>query len=618
MNKLMLHRVRIIFILAIMIFLLLSARLAYLQIARHEYYWYRSESNRFTKITLAAPRGEIYDRKGNLLVTNRPGFVVSLMDMGEGYDKDTIAFLSEILQLEEETIYGNIAGQSYMRYLPLHLKSDISFEVIAQISENRWKLHGVNIETRPIRDYRAGETAAHVLGHLTQGKVSDDTIDRWAEAGYRYRAGDLIGQEGIERSWEPWLRGQDGEQRIETNSIGQAINYFERVEPVPGHNLYLTLDLDLQRVVEEALERRVQLIRDEGNRFAGRAAAVIMDPRSGAILALANYPSYDLNTFRENYEQLKDDPMNPLYNTCTQGEYPIGSTFKMVTGTAVLEEGLFRERDIISCRGVVSLAGDTMNCFRNTAHGSLNFYDAMAVSCNIYFSRAGLAATIDKLAYYAREYGFGSPTGLKDLPGETAGVVASREYKAELAGRTGGDPRWYEAETMSVAIGQSFNSFTPIQMANYVSIIANGGTHYRPYLVDRVEDYQGETVLQVEPEALRQAQVSERTLGIVQESMRRVAQPRGTAWYYFRALPVAVAGKTGSAQVAPVGSGIPAHSLFVGYAPYENPEIAIAVIVEHGGIGATGAVPVSAEILEYYFTGTIEGVLDTDAGQTTN
>lgn len=610
MDKLMLHRVRIVFILVIVIFLVLSARLAYLQIAMHEHYWYRSEKNRFTKITLAAPRGEIYDSQGNLLVTNRPGFVVSLMDMGEGYDRDTIAYLSEVLELGEEEIYNAIAGQSYMRYLPLHLKSDISFEVIAQISENRWKLQGVNIEARPTRDYRVGDTAAHVLGYLGQAPVGQNILDQWAEAGYNYRTGDLVGQEGIERIWEPWLRGEDGEQRIETNSIGQAINYFERREPVPGHNLYLTLDLDLQRAAEEALHRRVQLIQDEGNRHAGRAAAVIMDPRSGAILAMVNYPSYDLGTVRDNIDQLKDDSRMPLMNTCTQGIYPIGSTYKMVTGTAVLEEGIFGARDIIRCPGVITLVGDTKSCYRNTAHGPLNFYDALAVSCNIYFYRAGLAATVDTLAHYAREYGFGSPTGLKDLPGDEPGVVASREYKAAQAERTGEDPRWYEAETMSVAIGQSFNSFTPLQMANYVSIIANGGIHYRPYLVDRVEDYEGRTVLQNESEVLRQAEISEQTLTIVREAMRRVAQPRGTAWYNFSGLPVTVAGKTGSAQVAPVGSGIPAHSLFVGYAPYENPEIAIAVIVEYGGIGATGAVPVAAEIMEYYFTGTIKGVMD--------
>lgn len=606
MTKQMLRRVRIIFILVIGIFVLLAGRLAYLQIVRHDYYFYRSEENRFTKITLAAPRGEIFDRNGELLVTNRPAFVVSLMDMGEGYDPDTIAFLSEVLEMEEEEIYNAIRGRLYMRYLPLYLKSDITFETIAWISEHRWKLKGIDIEVRPIRDYREGAAAAHILGYLGQAEISPQTQELWREAGYEYKSGDLVGQEGIERAWEPWLRGKDGEQRIETNTLGQPINYFERREPEPGHNLYLTLDLDLQRVAEEALVRRVQKLKEEGNKFAGRASAVVLDPNSGALLAMANCPSYDLNTVGKEYESLREDPLFPLNNIAIQGTYPIGSTFKMVTGTAVLEEGIWSERDVINCRGVVTLYNDTKSCFNNVAHGAVNFYSALALSCNIYFYRAGLAAGIDRLAHYAREYGFGSPTGLADLPGEVPGVVASPEYKAEV---TGGEP-WYRAETMSAAIGQSYNSFTPLQLANYAAIIANGGTHYRPYLVQKVVDSKGLTVHETEPEALRQAQISGRTFSIIQEGMRRVSQPRGTAYYYFSRLPVTVAGKTGSAEVGIKGR--PAHSLFTGYAPHDKPQIAVAVLVEHGGIGATGAVPVAAEIMEYYFTGTIEGVMDTD------
>ncbi|MEW5785825.1 MAG: penicillin-binding protein 2 [Bacillota bacterium] len=604
----MLHRVRLIFVLVIGIFILLSGRLAYLQILQHDYYLYRSESNRFTKITLVAPRGEIYDRQGELLVTNRPGFIVSLMDMGDGYDDETIAFLSEILGIPEAEIRSAIDGQLYMRYLPLRLKSDITPEIIARISENRWKLKGVNIEVHPIRDYRVGSTAAHIFGYLGQAPVGEYTQALWSKAGYEYAAGDLVGQEGIERAWEPWLRGRNGEQRIETNNLGQLINYFERKDPVPGNNLYLTLDLELQRVTEDILKRRVETILADGkNKYAGRATAVVLDPNSGAILALANYPSYNLNTVRQDYEQLAADPLRPLNNLALQGTFPIGSTFKMVTGTAVIEEGKLGPRDIAYCPGVITLVGDTKSCYNKAAHGAVNFYDAMAVSCNIYFYRAGLAVGIDKLAEYAREYGFGSPTGLTDVPGESAGVVASREYKASVSG----GEQWYAAETMSAAIGQSYNSFTTLQLANYAAIIANGGTHYRPYLVQTVLDSAGRVVRETVPEPLRQAQISERTLSIVREGMRRVTQPRGTAWYRFSHLPVAVAGKTGSSEVG--DSNKPSHSLFTGYAPYEKPEIVVAVVVEFGGLGETGAVPIAAEIMEYYFTGTIKGVMDSDA-----
>jgi penicillin-binding protein 2 len=609
MTKLMLHRVRMIFIMVIAIFILLSGRLAYLQILRHDYYWNRSEKNRYARVTLSAPRGEIFDREGRLLVTNRPGFGVSLMDMGDGYDRETIEFLSELLEMETEEIYQAIRGQLYMRYLPLQLKNNIPFETIARISEHRWRLKGVDIAVRPIRDYREGSTAAHIFGYLGQAEIDEYTRELWAAAGYRYKEGDLVGQDGIERVWEPWLRGQDGEQLIETNYLGQAINYLDRREPVPGHNLYLTMDLDLQRVVEETLARWVRIIREEGNKHAGRAVAVVLDPNSGAILAMASYPSFDLNTVRQDYNLLQDDPLKPLNNIAIQGYYPIGSTFKMVTGTAVLEEGLFRERDIITCPGVITLYNDTKSCYRNHAHGPVNFFDALAVSCNIYFYQAGLEAGIDKIAHYAREYGFGSPAGLTDLPFEKGGIVASREYKAVA---TRGEA-WYPGDTMSAAIGQSYNSFTPLQLANYAAIIANGGIHYRPYLVQQVVDSQGRTVKETVPEAIRRAQVSDRTLALVRQAMRRVAQPGGTAWYRFSRLPVAVAGKTGSAQVDVIERGIPSHSLFTGYAPYEKPEIVVAVIFEHGGMGESSAVPAAAEIMEYYFTGTIEGVMDTNA-----
>ncbi|NLA25917.1 MAG: penicillin-binding protein 2, partial [Firmicutes bacterium] len=421
-----------------------------------------------------------------------------------------------------------------------------------------------------------------------------------------YKEGDFVGQEGVERTWEPSLRGIDGEQLIETNNMGQPINFLERKEPVPGNNLILTLDLDLQKAAEEALARRVQsIIKKEGSQYVGRASAVILNPNSGAILAMANYPSYDLNTFRQDYKQLSEDPKRPLVNSATQGNYPIGSTFKMVTATAALEKGVMSDRDIINCHGVVRLVGDRKTCYQSIAHGSVNFYSALALSCNIYFYHAGIRAGIDAVAHYAREYGFGSPTGLLDLPGESAGVVASREYKASV---TDGE-QWYPAETMSAAIGQSYNSITPLQMANYAAIIANGGTHYRPYLVQKAVDGDGRVVRETEPEPVRQAEISATTLGIIREGMRAVTRPRGTAYAYFSRLPVTSAAKTGSAEVY---GNIPAHSLCVCYAPYENPQVAMAVIIEHGGIGATGAVPVAAEIMEYFFTGMIEGVAETD------
>lgn len=609
MNKNTMRRVRLIFVLVIMIFILLAGRLAHLQVVKHDYYWYRAEQNRFTKITLPATRGEVYDARGKLLVSNRPGFVVSLMDMGEGYDDETISYLSDILKIDKEEIYEAIEGRRYMRYLPLPLKSDITMETISQISEHLWKLKGVNIEIRPIREYKRNKTAAHILGFLGQAPVDESTRELWAAEDYHYEEGELVGQEGIERSWEPALRGVDGEQRIEINSMGQPINFFERKEPVPGHNLHLTLDLDLQKAAEKALAAQVQkIVKKEGSKYAGRASAVVLDPGSGAILALANYPSYNPNRIGKEYEKLTLDPKRPLTNSAIQGTYPIGSTFKMVTGTAALETGAISDRDIFSCRGVLTTHGDTKACYRRAAHGGVNLYRGIAVSCNIYFYQVGLRAGIDAIAKYAREYGFGSPTGLEDLRGEAAGVVASREYKSSV---TDGEP-WYPAETMSAAIGQSYNSQTPLQVAHYVAMIANGGIHYRPYLVQKVVDNKGEVVQETKPEVLRRAKISAKTLGTMREAMRGVTRPGGTGYSVFHNFPVTTAGKTGSAEVAAMGRGLPSHSLYVGYAPYEKPQIVVAVIIEYGGSGYAAAAPVVAEIMKYYFTGQRKGVSDSE------
>lgn len=604
MTKVMLRRVRILFVLVMAMFILLSGRLAYLQILRHDYYWDRSELNRLTRITLPAPRGEIYDRNGALLAGNRPGYIVTLTDLGDGYDKQTITYLSEILGIAEEEINSAIKEQLFRRYMPLSLQTDADPEIIARISEQRWKLKGVNIEVHPIRDYPHNAAAAHVLGYLGEAPPSQAERDRWAEAGYDYQVGDLIGQDGIERTWEPWLRGQDGAQLVETNYLGQITERLDRLEPAPGHNIILTLDLNLQQVAEAALARRVEAIlaEEKENGYTVKATAVVLNPDSGAILAMANYPAYNLNTFRQDYPQLAVDPRRPLVNTAIMGVYPPGSTFKMVTGAAVLEEGLMHERDIIRCPGVVTLVGETVGCFRLRAHGALNFFQAMAVSCNIYFYRAGLAAGIDRLTAYAREFGFGASTGLTDLRGEVGGTLASREDRVARG------ELWYAAETMFAAIGQQYNSFTALQLANYVAIIANGGYHMRPYLVQSVVDVEGKVVRDTEPELIRRAGLSERTLALLRESMRQVTNPGGTAWFHLSTLPVTAAGKTGSAETGVAGQT--AHSLFVGYAPFENPEIAVAVIVQHGGIGATGGLPVAAEIMEYYFTGIIKGVTD--------
>ncbi|NLX90743.1 MAG: penicillin-binding protein 2 [Firmicutes bacterium] len=595
MDKEMLRRTRIFIFVVILVFLLLVSRLAYLQIINYEYYWEKAEKNRLRILPITAPRGEIFDRQGRQLVTNRPGFTVSLVDLGSGYDDETIVRLAELLEMEEEEIQKKIDLQYYRRYLPVRLKMDVDFETVSKIAEHRLDLPGVVIEVQPIRYYVLNDFAAHVLGYLGEGTVAGTVIDFWNEAGYVYREGDLVGQAGLEMVWEPFLKGEDGGLQVEVNSTGQAIREFERVEPKPGANLFLTLDASLQIVVEEALHEAVRLQWEDNNFYAGEAGAVVIDPRNGKILAMASIPSYNPNTFSEDYTTLLQSSGRPLVNKTIEEHYPVGSVFKMVTGIAGLEEGVITSTERLYCGGRVTRFGATKSCFRGTAHGSLNIVQAIAKSCNIFFYELGLRVGIDDLANYAREFGFGQPTGLKDIFGEKGGIVASRKYKEQSFNEP-----WYPAETMDASIGQSFHSITLLQLANYVSMIANGGIHYRPYLVDRVVDSDGNVLMVAEPEVLHKMEVMDLNWEIIREGMKQVTMPGGTASRLAN-LPVKAAGKTGSAQVAGRGSDIPSHGFFVGYAPADNPEIALVVFIKYGGTGGASAVPVAEKILESYF-----------------
>ena len=609
MDKKMLRRTRVFFSLVILLFVLLAARLAYLQVIQYEYYWNRAEKNRFRIMPVTAPRGEIFGREGEQLVTNRPGFTVSLVDLGSGYSDETIARLGELLEMSEEEIRERIRSQYYSRYMPIRLKTDVPEETVAVISEKRLELPGVLIEVQPIRNYVLDSFAPHILGYLGSGTAPDWVVERWAEEGYEdYRPGEMVGQSGLERVWEPYLRGQDGGVQVEVNSTGQSIREFERVEPVPGHDIFLTLDIPLQKKMEKTLEETVEyLSTEEGNARAGEAAAVALDPNTGRILAMASIPSYNPNTFRDDIAELQQDNRQPLVNKTIQDHYPVGSVFKMATAIAALQEGEVARSERVTCRGSLTRFNATKSCFRGTVHGPVNIVDAIQRSCNVFFYEMGLRVGIDKLSHYSYEFGFGSPTGLQDVHGERSGIVASREYKDRIY-----QEQWYPAETMDAAIGQSFQSITPLQLANYTSMLANGGIHYRPYLVEKVINSEGQTVMLAEPEILNEMDVQEAHWNAVQEGMAKAVLPGGTA-ARLADITVPIAGKTGTAQVTTLDRDIPSHSLFVSYAPVNEPEIALAVFVKHGGTGGVTAAPVAQTILDYYFGAEEEEIEDIDA-----
>ena len=548
-------------------------------------------------LPITAPRGDIYDAGGVTLVSNRTGFTVSLGEIPSSERERVIQYLSEILELDVEEIQREIDKQRFRRYQPVKLKTDVDMETIARIEERRLELPGVIIEVEPIRSYMDGWFAPHILGHISRQKATESDIERWASKGYEYKTGDVIGRSGIERVWEPYLRGQPGEVLVEVNAWGRLVGVRGRRDPVPGDDLHLTLDSKLQMDTQRFLKEGLEFLQENlGYKYAQRASAVVVDPNTGGILAMASYPDYDLITFRDNYNEISSDPLKPEINRAIQGVYAGGSSFKMVTATAALEEGRVTPGETFRCTGSLYRYGISKRCLG--VHGPTNLYRALVRSCNVYFYEMGLRVGIDNLAYYAKEYGFGARTGLTDILGESSGTVASREAKQSLyeRGRIR-DSIWFPVETMDAAIGQGFHQFTPLQLANYSAIIANGGYRYRPYLVDKAVSYEGEVVWQTKPE-YEEVNISDRTFQLLQSAMEGVCQPGGTAGFMGR-LPVKVAGKTGSVEHGIRGRE--PHGVFVGYAPAENPEIAFAVVIEFGGSAFRSAAPLAQKIVESYF-----------------
>ncbi|MBS4022940.1 MAG: penicillin-binding protein 2 [Dethiobacter sp.] len=586
MSKSTIKRLRVFIALVVVVILVLASRLAWLQVYQYDHYFAKAEFNRTRQLPITAPRGEIFDRNGELMVGNRPGFTVSLLDLPKREQPEVIHYLSELLEMDEEAIRDEIWKQRFSTFAPIRLKRDVSAEVVAKIGERRMDLPGVIIETEPIRNYVNNSLAAHVLGYVN--KISSSQLQQKREQGEFYRINDLIGASGIESTWEHYLRGTEGKLFVEANSFGRRISVLGKEDPVPGHSLRLTIDSRLQEIAERSLAKVINEGIEAGNGQLGKGVFVAINPNNGEILAMVSYPSYNLNTVSRDFNLLTADRDNPLFNKAFSGGYPVGSTFKMAVAVAALEEGIINERSIITCTGRKQFfTGDVLRgCFNNAVHGSLNVVDAIAKSCNIFFFELGVRLGIDRVISYAEELSLGSATGMTDLGRENLGILLRRKPGV----------RWNPGDVLTAAIGQG-HMITPLQLANYTAMLANSGTHYKPHLVSQVVNHQGETVFVAEPEILNQLNYSEKTWAAVQKGMEATAKLGGTA-SVLRNLPVQVAAKTGSAESIP---GWSAHSLFTGYAPAQAPEIAFVIIVEHGGLGYQAAVPVANLILgEYY------------------
>jgi penicillin-binding protein 2 len=570
------NRLAVLQALAVFLVAALVVQFWNLQVVRARHFRELAENNRSRLVTLAAPRGALLDRKGQVLVGNRPSFNVVLnVERTEGLDRIT-SRIAETLGVGEAAIRERLARRQ--PYRPVILKTDASLGDVAALEARRLELPEVSVEVVPLRSYPLASAAAHALGRV--GEITERQLQ--SPEYQSIAAGSLVGQAGVEDRYNRQLMGKDGYRRVIVNSHGVEMAEAERQAPEDGPSLTLTIDAGLQGAMEKA--------------FAGRAgSAVALDPYTGEILAMASTPAYDPNAFTTGIEPalwsaLANDPETPLINRVIQGTYSPGSTFKLVTATAALEEGLITPATTFFCPGQATFYGNVFHCSRVGGHGSLDLRGAIANSCNVYFFNVGVRLEIQRIAKWARTMGLGAPTGI-DLPHEGSGLVPSPEWKLRLF-----KTPWYAGETVSVAIGQGQVSATPLQMARVAAIIANGGMLVRPHLVRGARDS--------EPVPLG---IKPATIEAVKAGMRAVVS-EGSG-YRARLETVEVAGKTGSAQVvtkarlekSPNDPEIQPHGWFVCFAPADHPSIAMAVLVEHGGSGGGAAAPVARQILAEWF-----------------
>ena len=584
------RRIGILAIIVIGIISVLVFRLVWLQLFQGSQYKKIAEQNRTRQIAAVAPRGTMYDRNGAVIVTNRPSFAISIIPNEYDNSEETTLLLAAIAGVAADEIRQLLQASADFPYTPIQIKRDVDTATIAKIEERQYYLPGVVIEAIPARHYVYNELAAHVLGFI--GYINQEEYAARKLEGYRPNA--LIGKDGLEGEWESLLRGKDGARQIEVNAVGKDIQPLDDRPAKPGQGLVLTLDANLQQAAEAALAAQVIESRKLGAPAKG-GAVVVIDVKTGGLLVMASNPAFDPNRFaggisNKDWNQLINNPNNPLTNRAIQNSYPPASVFKLITASAALAMQVTTTQEIFDDKGVYVLNGWSFYGWDTKGLGKLNITDALAWSSDPVFYELGNRIGADNLASYALTFGYGQATGIK-LAGETKGLVPTAAWKQENYGEA-----WYPGETLIAAIGQGYYLATPLQQAMLAMTIATGGIVYKPRLVDKVLTIEGTIGQQFEPEVIRMVYLRPEVWEVIRQGMLAVTT-RGTGAATFQGFSKKVAGKSGSAET---GRGT-THSWFVCYAPAENPEIAMAVFVEDGGEGSMAAAPVTRRVLEAYF-----------------
>lgn len=582
-------RLHTLLVVCLVLFAVLLGRMVYLQLWRGDYYAKQSDGNRLRQSRILAPRGIIYDSEGKELVNNLPGYAVVLQKQSS-YKPETLQRLSNLLQMPVEEINAKIKASENF-YEPIMLKNNLDQQMVTKIEEQRRYMPEVMLSVQPIRNYPYHELAVHALGYV--GEVSSYEIEQGLFK--NISQGSLVGKGGLEKTYDKYLRGEDGAFMEEVDVAGNVVKHYDSVQPIPGKNLKLTIDYELQKELEAFTDKHLAFLRSSGIAPGARAAAVVaIDPRNGAVRAMVSRPGYDPNWFvhgisSKNWNSINNDPNYPMNNKVITGEYPPGSTFKIVTGSAAFELKKVGLNEPIFDGGFHPMV-PTMGNAGGEVLGWLTFIKALAMSDNVYFYELGYRVGIDNIKKYAHIFGFGERTGI-DLEGESKGLVASKKVKREIW-----DEDWRLGDTFNAAIGQGFNLTTPIQLSVMLSIVANGGTKYQPYLVDSIINSDGSLFEKPKRAEGKHIDVSQQTIDYIRMGMSATTQEGGTA-SYFAGLPKPIAGKTGTAE----NSHGRDHGLFVAYGPVDDPELVVVCIVEQGGFGSVAAGPIVYKAFEEFF-----------------
>jgi len=571
------------------VFAVLLGRLMFLQLVEGDTYYRLSSSNSIRLKDITPLRGFIYDRDGRLLVDNRPAFNLSITPKDAGNVEGVLKRLSVYTALPLEKLQDKWeASRKAPSFKPILLKQDIGRDLLAVLEARRYALPGVSVTIQPVRDYLFPGQAAHLLGYL--GEI--DTKELKSGRFPHLKIGEYVGKFGVERSFESILGGRRGGRQVEVNSSGQVVRTLKTVPASPGRDLYLTIDSTLQQVAEAALGEEA-------------GAVVAINPNNGEVLALASAPTFNQNDFisglsSKKWQALLANPQKPLTNKAIQGAYPPGSVYKIVTALAGLEEKVIYPDTTFFCPGQFKLGRRTFRCWRRGGHGTVNLKKALAESCDVYFYQVGLRLGVDKIAHYANGCGLGRSTGI-ELVNENSGLIPTKAWKKNRTGIS-----WQRGETVSISIGQGFNLTTPLQMAVLTAAVANGGTLYRP------------TVVQ---DGLEQDSREDRKLGHIPAGPNSLQQVKAGLWEVVNGargtariaqIPgVEVCGKTGTAQVftrktqsrlkeEDLEKSLRSHAWFVAYAPAEKAQIAVAVLVEHGAHGSSAAAPIGRKVIATY------------------